>query len=129
MVNCSLSPTQVENLYKLIYKQMLNSLEPGESFNQEAFMTDLFEKIEKKTDVNTASTFLQIVPTLMKNAVEQDELEKIDFDLYTNRELINKFRNTENGLFKTLKYFRPKATLSDLEISMEIEKCIIKCIP
>jgi hypothetical protein len=124
MVNCSLSPTQVENLYKLIYKQMLNSLEDN-SFNQEAFMTDLFEKIEQKADINTASTFLQVVPVLMKEALEQDELGNVNFDLNINRELINNFKNTENGLFKTLKYFKPEATLADLEISMEIEKGII----
>jgi hypothetical protein len=48
MVNCSLSQTQVENLYKLIYKQMLNSLESNEAFAPEEFMTDLFEEIQKK---------------------------------------------------------------------------------
>jgi len=127
MVNCSLSQTQVENLYKLIYKQMLNSLESNEAFAPEEFMTDLFEKIQKKTDVNTASTFLQIVPTLMKNAVEQDEIDTsdFDFDLNANKELITKFRNTENGLLETLKHFRPEATLEDLEFRMEIEKGIL----
>lgn len=127
MVNCSLSQIQVENLYKLIYKQMLNSLESDKAFAPEVFMTDLFEKIQKKTDVNTASTFLQIVPTLMKNAVEQDEIDTsdFDFDLNANKELITKFRNTENGLLETLKHFRPEATLEDLEFRMEIEKGIL----
>ncbi len=85
------------------------------------------KKYKKKTDVNTASTFLQIVPTLMKNAVEQDEIDTsdFDFDLNANKELITKFRNTENGLLETLKHFRPEATLEDLEFRMEIEKGIL----
>ena len=123
-LNCSLKEKQVENLYKAVYKEMLLAKEKNISFDPKSFMTNLFEKIQAKKNVNVASTFLQIVPTLMKEARDQDTLQGLDFSLDTNQKLIEQFRDTENGLLKTLNYFKPSATINDLMISVDIENNI-----
>jgi len=127
-VHCSLSEAQVENLYKVVYKEMLTALTEGRPFEKnevDTFMKGLFEKIQAQRNDNVASTFLQIVPTLMNEAIDQVELENLKFDANFNRELILKFRNPENGLLETLKYFKPTATVKDLEVAMDIEKNIL----
>ena len=124
-LNCSLSETQVENLYMAVYKEMLLAKEAGKAFDPEPFMINLFEKIQKKKDVNVASTFLQVVPTLMKQARDQEALKGLDFSLDANQKLIDEFRDTDNGLLKTLNYFRPTATLKDLMVNVNIQKNII----
>ena len=124
-VNCSLKEKQVEKLYAAVYKEMANALEKGNAFDPKAFMTNLFEKIEAQKGNNVASSFLQVVPTLMNTAKQQESLGTLEFDFNINQALMQTFRNTENGLLETLKYFKPESTVKDLMTSMEIEKGII----
>ena len=124
-VHCSLSDTQVEKLYTAVYKEMLKAVQEGKAFEPTVFMKNLFKQIEERKDVNVASTFLQIVPTLMSEAYDQEGLEELKFDLNKNKTLVNKFRNSDNGLLETLKYFKPGSTLKDLLINVELQSSIL----
>jgi len=103
-VTCALSSSQIEKLYANVYGHMLNQ---KEAFDAKQYMTDLFNKIAKAKDVDTASKFLQQVPSLIGIASFRPTLQ--DFEIKTDflRPLIKQFKKEENGLINTVNYFNP----------------------
>ena len=103
-VTCALTQSQVEKLYANVYGHMLNQ---GEAFDAKQYMTDLFNKIAKSKDVDTASKFLQQVPSLIGTASFRPSLEEFEISTDMLRPLIKQFKKDENGLINTLTYFNP----------------------
>jgi hypothetical protein len=103
-VTCALTQSQVEKLYANVYGHMLNK---GEAFDAKQYMTDLFNKIAKSKDIDTASKFLQQVPSLIGTASFRPSLEEFEISTDMLRPLIKQFKKDENGLMNTLTYFNP----------------------
>ena len=78
---CALSPRQVENLYKDVYKNMLSSLEAKEAFNANNYMKKLFTQIAEKKDVGTAMKFLQQAPGIMRAVGVKSQFDALDISL------------------------------------------------
>ena len=103
-VTCALSQSQIEKLYANVYGHMLNQ---GEAFDPKQYMTDLFNKIAKKKDVDTAAKFLQQVPSLIGIASFRPSLEEFDIPTDMLKPLIKQFKKNDNGLINTVNYFNP----------------------
>jgi hypothetical protein len=113
-VTCALSQSQIEKLYANVYGHMLNQ---GEAFDAKQYMTDLFNKIAKKKDVDTAAKFLQQVPSLIGTASFRPSLEEFEISTDMLRPLIKQFKKDENGLLNTATYFDK---LLDPEVRKEL---------
>lgn len=103
-VTCALTQSQVEKLYANVYGHMLNQ---GEAFDAKQYMTDLFNKIAKNSDVDTAAKFLQQVPSLIGTASFRPSIEEFEISTDMLRPLIKQFKKDENGLVNTVNYFNP----------------------
>ncbi len=101
-VTCALSQSQIEKLYANVYVHMLNQ---GEAFDPKQYMTDLFNKIAKKKDVETAAKFLQQVPSFIGTASFRPSLDKFGISTDILRPLIADFKKDENGLINVVNYF------------------------
>ena len=101
-VTCALSQSQIENLYANVYVHMLNQ---GKAFDSKQYMTDLFNKIAKKKDVETAAKFLQQVPSFIGIASFRPSLDKFGISTDMLRPLIEDFKKDENGLINVVNYF------------------------
>ena len=117
-ITCALSASQIKDLFKYTYKTMQNALEAGETFNANLFMENLFEKIAKTKDVETAAKFLQQVPRLIYTAAGTDDLVVLNFDVNTVRSLISKFKNPDIGFDFVMNTFRPELTSDQLKSQM-----------
>jgi hypothetical protein len=120
-IQCALSESQIKKLYSNVYGHML---EQGDAFNPEQYMKDLFNKIAKNSDVETAAKFMQQVPSMIGTASFRPALE--DFEIKTDslKSLIKKFKKAENGIDNTVNHFRPQL---DPDIEKElIEKKALK---
>ena len=117
-ITCALSVSQIKDLFKYTYKTMQNALEAGEAFNANLFMENLFEKIAKTKDVETAAKFLQQVPRLIYTAAGTDDLVDLDFDIDPVRKLISKFKNPDIGFDFVMNTFRPELTSDQLKSQM-----------
>ena len=113
-VTCALSQSQIEKLYANVYGHMLNQ---GEAFDPKQYMTDLFTKIAKKKDVDTAAKFLQQVPSLIGIASFRPSLGEFDIPTDMLKPLIKQFKKDENGLLNTATYFDK---LLDPEVRKEL---------
>jgi hypothetical protein len=113
-VTCALSQSQIEKLYANVYGHMLNQ---GEAFDAKQYMTDLFNKIAKKKDVETASKFLQQVPSLIGVASFRPSLEEFEISTDMLRPLIKQFKKDDKGLINTVRYFNP---ILDPEVKKEL---------
>lgn len=113
-VTCALSQSQIEKLYANVYGHMLNQ---GEAFDPKQYMTDLFTKIAKKKDVDTAAKFLQQVPSLIGIASFRPSLGEFDIPTDMLKPLIKQFKKDENGLLNTASYFNK---LLDPEVRKEL---------
>lgn len=113
-ITCALSAEQTENLFKLTYKRMKQALESGEGFSADSFMKELFEKIAKSSDVDTAAKFVQQLPSMIYAAAGTDNL--IDLEMSTDdvRKLIPKFKNPETGLNFVMDKFVPKQSADSI---------------
>jgi energy-coupling factor transporter ATP-binding protein EcfA2 len=117
-ITCALSASQIKDLFKYTYKAMQNALEAGEAFNADLFMTSLFEKLAKAKDAETATKFLQQVPSLIYTAAGTNDLVDLDFDVKAVRSLISKFKNPDTGYDFVMKKFRPELTADQLKSQM-----------
>ena len=113
-ITCALSQSQIEKLYANVYGYMLNK---GNAFEPKQYMIDLFDKLAKKKDVETAAKFLQQVPSLIGTASFRPGLEQFEISTDILKPLINQFKRDENGLVNVVKYFNP--TL-DPEVKKEL---------
>jgi hypothetical protein len=103
-VTCALTQSQVEKLYANVYGHMLNQ---GEAFDAKQYMTDLFNKIAKNKDVDTAAKFLQQVPSLIGTASFRPSIEEFEISTDMLRPLIKQFKKDDNGLINAVTYFNP----------------------
>jgi hypothetical protein len=120
-IQCALSESQIKKLYSNVYGNMI---EQGESFNPEQYMKDLFNKIAKNSDVETAAKFMQQVPSMIGTASFRPALEEFEIKTDSLKSLVKKFKKSENGIENTIKFFRPQL---DPEVEKElIEKKVLK---
>jgi hypothetical protein len=113
-ITCALSQSQIEKLYANVYGYMLNK---GNDFEPKQYMIDLFDKLAKKKDVETAAKFLQQVPSLIGTASFRPGLEQFEISTDILKPLINQFKRDENGLVNVVKYFNP---ILDPEVKKEL---------
>jgi|688.fasta_scaffold00105_25 hypothetical protein len=113
-ITCALSQSQIEKLYANVYGYMLNK---GNDFEPKQYMIDLFDKLAKKKDVETAAKFLQQVPSLIGTASFRPGLEQFEISTDILKPLINQFKRDENGLVNVVKYFNP---VLDPEVKKEL---------
>lgn len=121
-ITCAISPSQIQNLYKHAYAKMYKALQQKEDFNAEAYMRDLFEKIAKTKDEATAAKFLQQVPSVLGTLALNSKLIDLDVKVDPLRALIKKFKNEENGIVDTIKYFRPEVSQETLDYLVNEKK-------
>ena len=120
-IQCALSESQIKKLYSNVYGNMV---EQGDAFNPEQYMKDLFNKIAKNSDVDTAAKFMQQVPSMIGTASFRPALEEFEIKTDSLKPLIKKFKKSDNGIDNTVKHFRPQL---DPNIEKElIEKKALK---
>jgi hypothetical protein len=125
---CALSPTQVENLYKDVYKNMLNSLEANETFNANDYMKNLFTQIAEKKDVATAMKFLQQVPSIMRAVGVKSQFDALDISLDALKPLATDFKNEKDGFKNVLNYFKPEMSDKD-KLELLVANQFISSLP
>ena len=103
-IQCALSQSQVEKLYSNVYGHMLNK---GSEFDPQQYMKDLFNKIAKDSDPETAAKFMQQVPSLIGAASFRPSLDEFGILTDSIRPLSKLFKNSDKGLENTVEYFRP----------------------
>ena len=108
-ITCALSQPQIEKLYAHVYGHMIDSIKKGVEFNTKTYMTDLFNKIAGAKDADTASKFLQQIPTLIGTASFRPSLGDLDIKTDNLRPLIKSFKDEDQGLNNVVKYFDPIA--------------------
>ena len=108
-ITCSLSQLQIENLYANVYVHMRDK---GVDFSSEEYMKELFEKISKKKDVDTASKFLQQVPEIIRSiATNRKEIQSFRIKTDSLLDIIDSFKNIDAGLNNVIEYFNPSESL------------------
>ena len=108
-ITCSLSQSQIENLYANVYVYMRDK---GVDFSSEEYMKELFEKISKKKDVDTASKFLQQVPEIIRSiATNRKEIQSFRIKTDSLLDIIDTFKNIDTGLNNVIEYFNPSESL------------------
>jgi hypothetical protein len=125
---CALSPKQVENLYKDIYKNMLNSLEADKAFNANDYMKKLFTQIAEKKDVATAMKFLQQVPGIMRAVGVKSQFDDLDISLDALKPLATNFKNEKDGFKNVLEYFKPEMSDKD-KLELLVANQFISSLP
>jgi hypothetical protein len=96
MINCTLTPAQLENLYKHLYASMIGT----QKFDPMGYMKDLYLKIKSRSSdaaVGEANAvkFLQNVPRLMAEIALSDNKVNLDFNKLLT--LKRDFENIESG--------------------------------
>ena len=108
-ITCSISQSQIENLYANVYVHMRDK---GVDFSSEEYMKELFEKISKKKDVDTASKFLQQVPEIIRSiATNRKEIQSFRIKTDSLLDIIDTFKNIDTGLNNVIEYFNPSESL------------------
>jgi predicted NAD-dependent protein-ADP-ribosyltransferase YbiA (DUF1768 family) len=125
---CALSPTQVENLYKDVYKNMLSSLEAKETFNANDYMKTLFTQIADKADVATAMKFLQQAPGIMRAVGVKPQFDTLDFSVDALKSLAVDFKNEKDGFKNVLNYFKPEMSDKD-KLELLVANQFISSLP
>ena len=125
---CALSPKQVENLYKDVYKNMLSSLEAKETFNANDYMKTLFTQIADKADVATAMKFLQQVPSIMRAVGVKSQFDDLDISLDALKPLATNFKNEKDGFKNVLEYFKPEMSDKD-KLELLVANQFISSLP
>ena len=121
-ITCALSSSQIKGLFQYVYKTMTESLAENKIFNADDVMKNLFDKIEKTKNADTAAKFLQIVPQMIGTASYQTSLINLEFDPKSDpRKLAQKFMNSETGLLDVLQYFRPKDIIKEIQNDVNIK--------
>jgi hypothetical protein len=115
MIKCTLSPNQLDNLYKHLYA----SMKKDQTFDPMVYMKDLYSKIvskaaDEETGKANAVKFLQNVPRLMMNIAMDDE--SINVDLNQLKKILNDYKNVETGFGSMINQLGKKSVL-DLNIS------------
>ena len=64
-ITCAVSPIQLEKIYAAVSKKMRQAQSENTPFDADAYMKDLFKKITKAKDIDTAVKFLQPVPLMV----------------------------------------------------------------
>ena len=116
-ITCALTVDQVSQLYKHAYKSIKNNMKDGSTFDAEAYMENMFNKIAERTDPANAAKFVQQLPALITIAASQPDTEQaLTSSLDSLRTLSRKYRNPDNGLNEVLQSFRPGESLEDFEV-------------
>ena len=115
MIKCTLTPQQLDNLYKHLYA----SMKKDQQFDPMVYMKNLYSKIvskavDEETGKANAVKFLQNVPRLMMNIAMEEEA--ISVDLNQLKKILNDYKNVESGFGSVINQLGNKSIL-DLNIS------------
>lgn len=121
-ITCALSPSQIDNLFKLTYKKMKDALDSGTEFDADAFMKDLFDKIASIEDTDTAAKFVQQIPAIVSNLSNKKSLLNLDFvealDEKSLRKLNAQFKSDE-GIKAVIDKYSVKPDLKPTKVENE----------
>lgn len=120
--NCTLSPSQIDNLYKLAYKAMHAKMSKGEEFQAEPFIKDVYDSIAQKKDHNTAAKFVQILPGLTYAIAAKPEFRSLDIKTDPIREMIRQFENVETGINDIIKKYSEDIDPKELKEKVKDKK-------
>lgn len=114
MIKCTLTPQQLDNLYKHLYA----SMKKDQQFDPMVYMKNLYSKIvskavDEETGKANAVKFLQNVPRLMMNIAMEEEA--ISVDLNQLKKILNDYKNVESGFGSVINQLGNKSIL-DLNI-------------
>ena len=127
---CSLKPAQIKGLYGDIYSDMEKALSKKE-LDVDAYLTSLFNEIQKVADTSTAVKFLQAAPLLMYTASTKipNFATDVTFDPSKLLALHKRFSNESGGLKNTLDYFTFMESPSIIKESIYETKLNVNVIP
>jgi hypothetical protein len=122
-ITCALSPTQLEKLYKLVYKNIITAVEKGDTtFDPNVYMQDLFTKMADNSSEDNAAKFIQQVPILLVSIQATPKVFRsgIKFPEGTDlRELDSRYTNSETGIGEILKDFG-SSNINDLRSKVQM---------
>ena len=121
-ISCALSSTQIENLYKDLYKNMSN-LGKGQTFDPNAYMSKLFSDIKNKRDKETAAKFVQPIPRLLTNIAMR--YPDIEVSVDGVRRLIKQYEDVNSGINKIIADLDEVDTTKSLQALKDLNKYIV----
>ena len=116
-ITCAVSPIQLEKIYAAVSKKMSAAQLTETSFDADAYMKDLFKKITKAKDIDTAVKFLQPVPLMVFKAYSTlpNFINDVELNVDPILKLNKLFADPNVGLRNVLKHFAPQQTQSVLK--------------
>jgi hypothetical protein len=125
MINCALSSSTIEKLYKSIYKHMAEAVKADKSFNSKDYIAYVYAN---KSDVSTpenAAKLVQHIPRMIIDVYNSDFIENQNFEINLQEldRLTKKFLNPDRGVLdiineykeSSLKFLRKMANSKELE--------------
>ena len=108
MINCALSPTTIEKLFKNMYKHMS---EKGAAFNPEEYMAFVYGNKAAASTPETAARLVQYIPTMIINLYTTDFMQMPDFKLDLNAlDTIGKrYIDQETGIQSVIEEYKEKS--------------------
>jgi len=110
MINCALSSTTVEKLYKSIYKHMSDSLKEGaEPFSPADYMAYVYGNKAQASTPETAAKLIQHVPRMIIDLYNTDFIQNPSFtklDLNSLAELGRSYLDVDNGINNVINTYK-----------------------
>lgn len=116
-ITCAVSPIQLEKIYTAVSKKMKQAQSENTPFDADAYMKDLFKKITKAKDIDTAVKFLQPVPLMVFKAYSTlpNFINDVELNVDPILKLNKLFADPNVGLRNVLKHFAPQQSQSVLK--------------
>lgn len=131
MINCALSRTTIEKLYKSVYKHMSDAVKNNTSFNSLDYISYVYANKAAVSSPENAAKLVQHVPRIIIDAYNSDFIENqnFDIDLGELNRLTKQFLNPETGVLdiiskykeSSLKFLRKIANTKEQEIGFPDE--------
>lgn len=126
MINCALSRTTIEKLYKSIYKHMSQAVKDNKSFNAKDYIAYVYANKAQASSPENAAKIVQHIPRILIDVYNSDFIENQNFtiDLQELNNLTKQFLNPETGILdiinqykeSSLKFLRKIANTKELEV-------------
>jgi hypothetical protein len=126
MINCALSRTTIEKLYKSVYKHMSDAVNNNTSFNALDYISYVYANKSASSSPENAAKLVQHVPRIIIDVYNSDFIENqnFDIDLGELNRLTKQFLNPETGVLdiiskykeSSLKFLRKIANTKEQEI-------------
>ena len=111
MINCGLSSTTVEKLYKSVYKHMLEASNKKEAFNPINYIAYVYGNKAQASTPENAAKIVQHIPRIIIDIYNTDFIQTPEFNLDLNElsRLGKKFLNEETGINNIINEYKEKS--------------------